>query len=675
MKFGFRADIEALRGVAVLAVIVFHLFPEALPGGYGGVDLFFVISGYVVTYALLARQQKNQLQELGFAAFLQRRLQRIMPPLLLALLLIAAASYVIYEKRLFYNFSGYSITSLLGISNLKLISQQTDYFSPDQHLNPYLHTWSLGIEEQFYLVYPLLFLPFVNGKRQLRFWICALTLCVASFLIAWHWSELDAERAYLSPISRFWELATGVFLALAGGSSRFNRFFQGRRNFLLWAQVIAFLILLLSFLLLSNKATYPLPGVILPVFSAGVLLSFGAQVPLGVLIQCHWLRLLGRISYSLYLYHWPCIVFARYLLGTESGYWWFAALVASGVFTWFSYCFVEQGWLRQASLPQLAWVGGLGLFGLVGFDSQSDRLRTPLGLANFSRLAWSANDSRPLNQIISAVGVAAVATSLSSAEIQLVAPGKALELTLVQKEGPGGEIINNPVFALQRSSARFFVVGDSHAGSLVAAVRSLVAVEPNLVGLLVTPPGMGGCSLVSYSFNPGRCTTYEAQSLALVQRWAQPGDRLLIPSLRLPRLSPRLGFAPYVDPNTTAMGLGFEPALRQLQRQGVQIALLAPWPVYNVLGKQCLGWQAELKLECKQSRNQFIEDRQPALKRLQKLQQDLPGLEIIDPIDLFCDQKKCLNHRGQLPLYADHDHLSAYGSAALGNWLRQRWFN
>ncbi|MFS6819111.1 acyltransferase [Synechococcus lacustris Tous-12m] len=180
-RLPFRADIQALRGVAVLAVLIFHLFPDLLPGGYGGVDLFFVISGYVVTYALLARQAKDPDREMGFSDYFKRRLRRIMPPLLVALLIIAAISYLIYDKRLFHSFYGYSITGLLGVSNLKLISQQTNYFSPDEYLNPYLHTWSLGIEEQFYLIFPLIFLPFVRTERRWHFWLAAGALWFASF--------------------------------------------------------------------------------------------------------------------------------------------------------------------------------------------------------------------------------------------------------------------------------------------------------------------------------------------------------------------------------------------------------------------------------------------------------------------------------------------------------------
>jgi hypothetical protein len=230
----------------------------------------------------------------------------------------------------------------------------------------------------------------------------------------------------------------------------------------------------------------------------------------------------------------------------------------------------------------------------------------------------------------------------------------------------------DPQQVLRGGGERFFVVGDSHAGSLVAAVRSMVAAKPGLVGLLVTPPGMGGCSLLSYSFDLSRCSIYEAQALALVQRFAKPGDSLLLPSLRMPRLSPRLSFAPYINPKTPLMGPSFEPALQQLQRQGVRIALLAPWPVYNVLGKQCLGWQEKLKLECNQSRQDFEKDRNPALQRLRQAQSRLPGLVIIDPINLFCDQQKCSSSPAGLPFYADHDHLSAYGSAALGQWLQHQ---
>ena len=484
-RLPFRADIQALRGVAVLAVLIFHLFPDLLPGGYGGVDLFFVISGYVVTYALLARQAKDPDREMGFSDYFKRRLRRIMPPLLVALLIIAAISYLIYDKRLFHSFSGYSITGLLGVSNLKLISQQTNYFSPDEYLNPYLHTWSLGIEEQFYLIFPLIFLPFVRTERRWYFWLAAGALWFASFLLAWHWSQVAAERAYLSPLSRFWELATGVLLALAGVTSRFKRLLAKFKKFAGLIQVFALLLLLLSFALLSNKGSYPMPGVVLPVLASAVLLGFGAGTPLAVLAQSNGLQALGAVSYSLYLYHWPCIVFARYLFGSQSGFWLPVALLATALLTWFSYRFVELGWSRRASLAQLCLLGGFGLAGLALFDSQAQRLRVPLGLATFSEYAWTANDPRPIQQLLPASVSSndAIASALTASQIEQLAPGMALQLTMVQATGK----------AIAEERRHLFVVGDSHAGSLLAAVRSLVAAKPGLVGFVVTPPGMGGC--------------------------------------------------------------------------------------------------------------------------------------------------------------------------------------
>ena len=166
-----------------------------------------------------------------------------------------------------------------------------------------------------------------------------------------------------------------MLLALAGVTSRFKRLLAKFKKFAGLIQVFALLLLLLSFALLSNKGSYPMPGVVLPVLASAVLLGFGAGTPLAVLAQSNGLQALGAVSYSLYLYHWPCIVFARYLFGSQSGFWLPVALLATALLTWFSYRFVELGWSRSASLARLGLLGGFGLVGLALFDSQAQRLR------------------------------------------------------------------------------------------------------------------------------------------------------------------------------------------------------------------------------------------------------------------------------------------------------------
>jgi peptidoglycan/LPS O-acetylase OafA/YrhL len=676
-RYPFRGDIEALRGLAVLAVLIYHLWPSFLPGGYAGVDVFFVISGYVVTYALLARQGNKQAAPISVVSFLQRRLRRILPPLLLTVVLISAVSYLIYDKRLFHSFSGYAITSLFGVSNISLIFRQTNYFSPDQELNPFLHTWSLGIEEQFYLLYPLLFLQLLRRLNSRWLWLGLLALTLASLFIGLHWSIQVPERAYLSPISRFWEMATGVLLALAGTAvwPRFKHFFgqysgpiSGKwLSYLQWPALLA---LLCAFVLLSDQGSYPLPGVLLPVAATVLLLLAGEASVAPLLAQLLPLRWLGKISYSLYLYHWPCIVFSRYMLGTASGLWWPVAVALALLFAWASSRWLEQVWCKRASRRQLAVGVAVTSAVVISFDGLADPLRQPFGLAAFSRLAWAADDSRPLAELLGSARPAglgeAQALQLDPLLMKQLVPGAGLNITLVR----GGVSLARPVPDLvAKAKRRWFVVGDSHAGSMLAAMRSVVAARSGSLALVVTPPGLGGCSLVSYSFDPARCTAYERDALALVQRWAKPGDVLLLPSLRLPRHSAGAAFKLYEDPATPYVGKSMRPALQRLIGRGVASYLIAPWPVFNVLGKQCLGWQGLLKLDCNKLRHQVEQESAPARRRLQLLQAQLPGLGIIDPLPLFCPAKLCANHRNNLPLLADHDHLSGYGSAALGLWL------
>ena len=221
--FRYRPDIDALRGLAVLAVLITHLDPRLLPGGFSGVDIFFVISGYVVSGSLLAHGHEPPLRRLG--GFYLRRIRRLLPNLLACLGLTALAvallvppgssgpSFITATKALF----GWSNNQLLG---------QTDYFAQDAKLNPFLHTWSLGVEEQFYLLFPLLLIVCGFGRRRTLPLLSLLAL--ASLLVSLWWSHSQPSTGFYLMPSRFWELTSGGLLLLAERHGLLGRHGRGR---------------------------------------------------------------------------------------------------------------------------------------------------------------------------------------------------------------------------------------------------------------------------------------------------------------------------------------------------------------------------------------------------------------------------------------------------------------
>ena len=338
----YRPDIDALRGIAVLAVFVYHLDEHWLPGGFTGVDVFFVISGYVVSGSLLSHREQPFWQQLG--GFYQRRIRRLVPNLLCNVALTSLAVALLVPPEESRSLFTTAVKALYGWSNNHLALGATDYFGLDAHLNPLSHTWSLGVEEQFYLVFPLMLL-FLGRWRRGRWLVPGLLALVSvSVLLSLLWTWQAPVLAFFLMPSRFWELSAGVLLLLGQrrswwvslSASRFNR---GLR----WGGLG---LLLLALIATPHGRGFPLPGALPAVLGTLALLQAGCHwgVLQRPLVQC------GLISYSLYLWHWPVLTLMRWTTGLEEPLLLVVAVLLSVVLAWLAYRLVEQP-LRRNHWP------------------------------------------------------------------------------------------------------------------------------------------------------------------------------------------------------------------------------------------------------------------------------------------------------------------------------------
>src|SRR6185503_2137061 len=301
----YRADIDGLRAVAVVSVLVFHAFPELLPGGFVGVDVFFVISGYLITTILLGELLQARFSVLRFY---ERRIRRIVPALLLVLSITFVAGWALLFSDELKGMSGYFLSGVLSAGNLRNL-MGGGYFDSASDLTPLLHLWSLGIEEQFYLVWPLV-LTLGVGKslslRRLGVWIaCSL---VASFLLGIWLTPQHRSAAFYLPFSRYWELAAGGLLALLN-RARAPGLSVWIANLLAAAGGLA-----LGTAVLVIDGTRPFPGfwALLPVLGAVSLIAAGPHAWLSrELLSARPMVGIGLISYPLYLWHWPLLSLAR----------------------------------------------------------------------------------------------------------------------------------------------------------------------------------------------------------------------------------------------------------------------------------------------------------------------------------------------------------------------------
>ncbi|MEM6824586.1 MAG: acyltransferase family protein, partial [Pseudomonadota bacterium] len=305
-RLGFRTDIEGLRGVSVLLVLLYHATFPWIEGGYVGVDVFFVISGYLITRLLVAEFENGTFSARNFYI---RRIRRLIPALLATILATILAGVVILSPQHLEELGTSSIFAALSLSNVHF-AFAGGYFETSSKIKPLLHTWSLSVEEQFYLLWPLtLWAIFAVGiLRKHLFWIIGLAL-VLGLVVSEYWISRNPTHAYFLSPFRAYQLLAGALAVWA------ERRFAGLGPVM--ATVIAGtgLAIVVATALLYTEAT-PFPGLwgALPVLGGFLVVAAGAGAPfVTTLLSVQPLTWLGQISYSVYLAHWPIVVYARYL--------------------------------------------------------------------------------------------------------------------------------------------------------------------------------------------------------------------------------------------------------------------------------------------------------------------------------------------------------------------------
>ncbi len=338
----FRPDVEGMRGIAVLAVILFHGFPSAVPGGFAGVDVFFVVSGFVITRLLL--HEAGQTGQIDLLQFWSRRIRRILPLATLVICAIQALALLVHtlDSR---DLGRHLIAAALFFYNYRQAGKSDDYLDNDHSQNPVLHYWSLSVEEQFYIVWPVLCasaLAYLAQRDSARFrrqllqisaGLWALSLAYGCYL------TLTAPAfAFYDTAGRAWQLLTGAILAMIEprtGASRSP--FHG------WLAGLAAVVLAAAFVVPLGKFHYPGVAALIPVLGAAIVIHYAAapQNPANRVLSLAPLRYVGRISFGLYLWHWPLLIFAGLLFGKNNYQTLLVLLLAVSIAS-FTHHFFEQ---------------------------------------------------------------------------------------------------------------------------------------------------------------------------------------------------------------------------------------------------------------------------------------------------------------------------------------------
>ncbi len=353
----YRGDIDGLRAIAVLSVVLYHAFPGYLKGGFVGVDIFFVLSGFLISQIIFRSLSTGSF---NFFEFYSRRIRRIFPSLILVLSFCMIIGWLTLSSPEWRLLLKHILGAVFFVSNI-LLWQETGYFDTESTTKPLLHLWSLGIEEQFYLAFPLA--VWCTWKLKKVFVFVLAGMCISSFLFNIYTVRFDAVADFYSPFTRVWELLAGSLLAYHVHSTRDNAktIKTSVEKFAVWANLVSSvgLALVFSSMFLMKELSFPGFWALVPVIGTCMVVFAGNRASLNnELLSLKPLVWIGKISYPLYLWHWVILTFLRINQGkVVDNYSRILAVLLSIVLAWMTFKFIESPirnglntWIKTVSL-------------------------------------------------------------------------------------------------------------------------------------------------------------------------------------------------------------------------------------------------------------------------------------------------------------------------------------
>lgn len=657
--------IDGLRAIAVLSVVLYHLEPTWIPGGFAGVDVFFVISGYVISASLGSREHPS-LRPYA-AGFYSRRMTRLLPALLVCLFVTGFVMTLFVPHiwrgeapRLYGTSQLTSIAGVFGLSNFLLVLRGDNYFGDTAELNPFTHTWSLGVEEQFYFLFPLMFFFWVRAGASRRDRQISVSLLIGGaitslFVAAWA-AKTNPSFGFYLVFARFWELAIGALLFQ----------FHACRTAKLPAKVanpiliIAITSLAFAFIF-ANPQDFPYPWAMLPALStAGAIAAMHGRTEnvAARILGSRPMLFFGRTSYSFYLWHWPVFVLFRWTTGIEESTHKLMALTTAFALMLLSYKFVENPvrhspWVRQASPKLILLAGASAMLVTAGLLAGTYALG--------ERISLSVTGSSAAYWYPTVVPLASEQRCTVEVSKSAIATGKRRDL---RSKCPLEEGNVEPT--------RLFVLGDSHASSYSTLLATIASRSNMHISLLAK----GGCPVpgppTQNQGSSSRCQQFVAAAWKAMTQEIDEGMTLFLPSFRMVELQrsirrqdkesqPRTPDIQRIN-QLTAL-------LAPLAEKGVNIVLEAPKPIVGIPFFRCSDWFNQSNPACNKpnevERSVVERYRAPVLEEYRSVQKNLGTARIWDPLPALCKAQHCPGYMDGLPLFMDENHISGYGNARL----------
>ncbi len=616
----YLPHIDGLRAIAVIAVIINHIDKSLLPGGFLGVDVFFVISGFVITASLSSREPRT----LGtfLLAFYQRRIKRLLPALLTCVIVTGVAICVVDPEP--HESLRTGLYALFGLSNVHLYLQAIDYFAPSAQVNAFTHTWSLGVEEQFYLIYPLLFwLCLSRGSvRRMTLWMGWLSL-MSIGIFAWLFAESPAAGYFMTP-ARFWELGAGC-LVFALRHSRPLVWVTRRIE----AKSMVLIVALLAVMFMPEERIV-LSTCLAVAISGMLLLGPSVTSPGYRLLSSRLMRYVGLISYSLYLWHWPVLVIARLSIGVDLLTAPFL-LVVMFLLAHLSYSWIETP-LRHRQ-GHFVVTAGLGAS----------------ALASAGVLLLSAHHKSLMIPLDSTITVPPPFHRVKGHRYD---PGCVVD---GDKRAYGDATFDLCTEAPKEPELpTIWTMGDSHAGHLQGLIHQLhhtVGVGTHLIETPGRPYPFGG-----EVFEPRQRIVAD-----MFQR-ARPGDILLVSRLYFQRED---GGGIAADFPVWANEL--LPLAKELQAKQMHLVVVGPPPMFlfdsvTICQRRFFGVH-----RCRIDREKALRSTESVEQAIRGALKGQPNAHLFSPFGTMCPDESgtCSPVRNQMLMYRDRDHLNTQGAALL----------
>lgn len=659
----YRSDIDGLRALAILFVIGFHLFPNIIKGGFVGVDIFFVISGYLISNIIFRELSKGIFDLLDFYA---RRIKRIFPALLVVLIFTFVIGWFSLFDFEFKQLSKHLIGGATFSANI-IFWLESGYFDTESLTKPLLHLWSLGIEEQFYIFFPIFLL--LLYKWKLDFFLFIFAVFVGSFCLNVFIVHSYRVAAFYSPFTRVRELASGSMLAYIQFNScsdgqmnqRYNTVFDLLRRVVCHINetvncnvksIVGFVLVIFSLLFINPEMSFPGYWALFPTLGAFLLISAGSEAFLNKFILGNRISVfVGLISYPLYLWHWVLLSYIRIieanLVSKEIK---FGLIVLSFLFSWLTYQFIEKP-VRFNSYPKHKLTAILVtlmicLIALSGITYKKNGIPVR-----------EANNSTGLLEDIKYFGNAYGTNQSCSTQL-------------------GKKLVDEEICIVKSKNPEYLITGDSHA---MALNSSVVAERTNLSTILVA-----GHSCMPYpniDFYVGvvrpygnNCRRIANEALRVANEYSSIHTVILsstLPNLNIDSFRFKLNNNSISD--AEAFLIGYSDLIEKLEKLGKKVVFVIDVPYLENEPKDCIGRSFRLLSSslpsCNVSRDSYLMSQKEYRKLIAELVQKNPKLIIFDPAKILCDEKICYGKKGNKFYYWDNNHISVSGSEYLLNDL------